>query len=47
MGANKSRLEGASLNINFEGNMRAFDTDHPIVGQINVHASQVIPAYGI
>ena len=47
MGAGKSRLEGASLNINFEGDRRAFDADHPIVGQVNIHTNVAIPAYGI
>jgi len=47
MGANKSRLEGASLAINFEGDMRAFDANHPIVGQINIHSNQTLPAYGV
>ena len=47
MGANKSRLEGASLAINFDGDMRAFDANHPITGQINIHTQRAIPAYGI
>ena len=47
MGANKSRLEGASLAINFDGDMRAFDSNHPITGQINIHCQQTVPAYGV
>ena len=47
MGANKSLLEGASLSINFDGDMRAFDANHPITGQINIHTQRPIPAYGI
>ena len=47
MGANKSRLEGASLAINFDGDLRAFDANHPITGQINIHTQKAIPAYGV
>ena len=36
MGAGKSKLDGASLSITFEGDMRAFDANHPITGVINI-----------
>ena len=47
MGAEKSRLEGASLSITFEGDMRAFDAENPLTGTINIDTNQAIPAYGI
>ena len=47
MGAGKSKMEGASMTIVFEGDSRAFDGNHPIVGIINVDTNQQIPAYGI
>ncbi len=47
MGAEKSRLEGASMQIHIEGDMRAFDADHPICGHIDIDSNQAIPAYGI
>ena len=47
MGAEKSTMEGASMTIVFEGDSRAFDGNHPIVGTINVDTNQQIPAYGI
>ena len=47
MGAGKSKMEGASMTIVFEGDSRAFDGNHPILGSINVDTNQQIPAYGI
>ena len=47
MGAGKSRLEGATMQIAFEGDSRAFDANHPIIGTINVNCQEAIPAYGI
>ena len=35
------------MNIVFEGDSRAFDANHPIVGTINIDSNQAIPAYGI
>ena len=35
------------MTIVFEGDSRAFDGNHPIVGTINVDTNQQIPAYGI
>jgi len=47
MGAGKSKLDGASMTISFEGDARAFDANHPITGTINIDSNQAIPAYGI
>jgi len=47
MGAGKSKLDGVSMEICFEGDSRAFDAQHPIVGTIHIQSNQAIPAYGI
>ena len=47
MGAGKSKLDGTSMTICFEGDSRAFDANHPIVGTINIDSAAAIPAYGI
>ena len=47
MGQGKSRMEGVSLTIVFEGESRAFDANHPILGTISINSNQQIPAYGI
>ena len=47
MGANKSRLAGATLTIEFEGDQRAFDADHPICGNIIIETNQTLAAYGV
>ena len=36
MGQNKSKLQGTSMQVHFEGDSRAFDADHPIVGSIEI-----------
>jgi hypothetical protein len=36
MGAEKSRLEGCQMGIMFEGDSRAFDANHPIIGTVNL-----------
>ena len=43
----KSRMEGATLHIQFEGDSRAYDGNHPIIGQIKIQTDRAIPAYGI
>ena len=35
------------MTICFEGDSRAFDANHPIVGTINIDSAAAIPAYGI
>ena len=35
------------MTIVFEGDARAFDANHPIVGTINIDSNQAIAAYGI
>ena len=35
------------MQIQFEGDSRAFDANHPICGTINIYAERAIPAYGI
>ena len=35
------------MDIVFEGDSRAFDANHPIIGTINVDCPEAIPAYGI
>lgn len=35
------------MTIRFEGDARAFDANHPIVGMIEIDTNQAIPAYGI
>ena len=47
MGQGKSKLDGTTMTIVFEGDSRAFDANHPIVGTINIDTNQAIPAYGI
>ena len=47
MGAEKSKLEGASMEVHFEGDMRAFDANHPITGHITINTDKAIPAYSI
>ena len=47
MGQGKSRIEGATLQIQFEGDARAFDANHPICGQVHIQSNQAIPAYGV
>lgn len=40
-------MDGATMHIQFEGDSRAFDANHPICGTINIQADRSIPAYGI
>ena len=47
MGQGKSRMDGATLRIQFEGDARAFDANHPMCGQIFIDTNRAIPAYGI
>ena len=47
MGSENSRMEGASMQIVFEGRERAYSADQPIVGVIEVDTDKAIPAYGI
>lgn len=47
MGGAKSKLDFASLRIDFEGDSRSFDGNNPIVGTIHVDTQKPIPAYGI
>ena len=47
MGQGKSRMDGATMQIQFEGDSRAFDANHPICGTINIYTERAIPAYGI
>ena len=47
MGSKNSKLDGTTLKIHFEGDSRAFDSDNPIEGVINIKSDLAIPAYGI
>lgn len=47
MGLKNSKLVGTTMKIHFEGDSRAFDSDNPIEGVINIQSNVVIPAYGI
>ena len=40
-------MDGASMQIRFEGDSRAFDANHPICGTIHIETNRAIPAYGI
>ena len=45
MGANKSRLANSDFKIEFEGESRAFDGNHPIVGSLRIKVAENLPAY--
>ena len=47
MGANKSRLANSEFKIEFEGDSRAFDGNHPIVGTLKIKVAENLPAYGV
>jgi len=47
MGNENSRMDHATMTINFTNDVRAFDANHPITGTITVDSRTPIPAYGI
>ena len=47
MGNKDSRFPYATLHIEFEGESRAFDSEHPIVGSVRIISQQTIAAYSI
>lgn len=49
MGSSESKvkMEGVSLDINFEGAQNCFDANHPIAGHITIDSQKAIPTYGL
>ena len=47
MGADKSKMKEVTIEVIYESNTRAFNSETPIIGSVKINADKMVPAYCI